>query len=288
MNDITVALLGTGAMGAGMARNIAGAGIPARVWNRTREKAESLDGPRVTVCDSAGQAVDGADVVVTMLWDADSVEETLREARESLAPGSVLLQTTTVGVDGAARLGRVAADLGLEYVDAPVLGTKGPAEQGTLVVLASGPREVEPRISPVLDAIGARTLWVGDAGAGSRLKLAANAFVITLTGALAQSLAAARALGVDPSLFLEAVADGPMDSAYVRMKGTGMLEEKFTSAFGITGAVKDADLILEAVRAQGVDLPVLSAVEQQLRSVVEAGHGDEDVSAVYRVYDEPR
>lgn len=288
MNDITVALLGTGAMGEAMARNIAGAGIPTRVWNRTREKAEPLGGAGVTVCNSPGEAVDGTDVVVTMLWDADSVEKTLREARESLAPGSVLLQTTTVGVDGAARLGRVAALLGLEYVDAPVLGTKGPAEQGTLMVLASGPKEVEARISPVLDAIGARTLWVGDAGAGSRLKLAANAFAITLTGALAQSLVTARALGVDPALFLEAVADGPMDSPYVRMKGTGMLEEKFTSAFGITGAVKDADLILEAVRAQGVDLPVLAAVKQQLRSVDEAGHGDEDVSAVYRVYDEPR
>lgn len=284
MTSRKVALLGTGAMGAGMAANIAGAGLATRVWNRTRDRAEPLGAAGATVCDTVLEAVDGADLVVTMLWDAASVEMALREGAEAIAAGTVLLQTTTVGVDGSARLQEVAAELGLTYVDAPVLGTKGPAESGSLVVLASGPAGAREVVEPVLEAIGSRTLWLGEAGAGSRLKLAANAFVITLTGAIAQSLAVAESLGLDPSAFLEAVSGGPLDSAYVRVKGGAMVTGDFTPAFGITGGEKDADLILEAAAAQGLELPILAAVREQLGTVVAAGHDDEDLAAIFRAY----
>ncbi|QNN54562.1 NAD(P)-dependent oxidoreductase [Nocardioides mesophilus] len=284
MTTPTVALLGTGAMGAGMARNIAAAGIPLRVWNRSTDRARPLAESGAKVCDSVAEAVDGADVVITMLWDADSVEQTLREAAGSFAAGAVLLQTTTVGVDGAAQLDKVAAELGLVHLDAPVLGTKGPAEQGNLVVLASGPEDARDRVDAVLEAIGSRTLWVGGAGAGSRLKLAANAFVLSLTGAVAQSLALTRALGLDPQLFLDALAGGPLDAPYVRIKGGAMLAEQYAPAFGIEGGVKDADLILEAARGNDLDPVVLQAVRDQLVRVLEAGHTDEDIAAVYRDY----
>ena len=135
----TVALLGTGTMGAGMARSIAGAGLRLRVWNRTRERAEPLAGV-ATVADTAADAVRGADVLVTMLFDADSVAAAVAEAGDALGPGTVWLQTTTVGVHGERQVAGVAGDLGVPYVDAPVLGTRGPAEQGKLVVLASGPK----------------------------------------------------------------------------------------------------------------------------------------------------
>src|SRR4051794_40482617 len=135
----TVALLGTGTMGAGMARNIAAAGIPLTVWNRTRAKAEPLSEHGITVADTAADAVREADIVLTMLYDADSVVSALEEARDGLRSGAVLLQQSTVGVAGAQRLGETAEELGLVYVDAPVLGTKKPAEDGALVVLASGP-----------------------------------------------------------------------------------------------------------------------------------------------------
>ncbi len=280
----TVALLGTGAMGAGMARNIAAAGIGLRVWNRTRDKAEPLADAGATVCDTPAEAVEAADVVITMLWDAGTVEETLREAAPGLREGAVLLQTTTVGVRGAARLAEVADELGLVHVDAPVLGTKQPAEQGALVVLASGPDEVRDKVAPVLEAIGSRTVWVGPAGTGSRLKLAANAYVLSLTGAVAQSLAVARALGLEGQQFLDAIGGGPMDSPYVGLKGGAMLRGDYTSAFGIDGGVKDADLILEAARAEGTDPVVLRAVRDQMARVVQAGHADEDIAAVFRDY----
>jgi 3-hydroxyisobutyrate dehydrogenase len=280
----TVTVLGTGTMGAGMARNIAGAGMATRVWNRTPERAAPLAEAGAEVLGTVPEAVARADVVVTMLWDDASVEETLREGAGSFAPGAVLLQTTTVGTAGAERLDRVAEELGLVHVDAPVLGTKGPAESGARVGLASGPPEARDRVAGVLDAIGSRTLWLGTAGAGSRLKLAANSFVISLTAAIAQSLALTEALGLDPSAFLEATAGGPLDSAYVRIKGGAMIKGDFTPAFGITGGEKDAGLILEAAAEQGLELPLLAAVREQLASVIAAGHTDEDLAALVRAY----
>jgi 3-hydroxyisobutyrate dehydrogenase len=280
-----VALLGTGTMGAGMARNIARAGIDVRVWNRTPERAQPLAADGAKVCATVAEAVEGADEVVTMLWDAESVERVLREAGAALRAGTVLLQTSTVGIQGVDRLGRVCDELGLVHVDAPVLGTKQPAEQGALVVLASGADEVRDRIGPVLDAVSSRVVWLGAAGEGSRLKLAANAFVITLVGGIAQSVALTRELGLDPALFLEAVGGGAMDAPYVQLKGKAMLARDFTPSFGIDGGLKDADLIAAAAREVGLDTALIDALRGLQRRVVEDGHGGEDLAAAYRAYD---
>ena len=277
----TVALLGTGTMGAGMARNIAAAGIPLRVWNRTRAKAEPLAEAGAEVADSPAEAVRDADIVLTMLFDADSVEATLAEARAGLRQGAVLLQQSTVGVEGADRLAETADELGLVYVDAPVLGTRKPAEDGTLVILASGPDEAQDVVAPVFDAIGSRTVWVGPAGQGTRLKLVANSWVLTVVEGIAESLTLARALGVEPRRFLEVVKGGAMDAPYVQLKGNAMLDGDFTPAFGLDGAAKDAGLIVDAARAAGADLAVIEAVQQHFARALAAGHGDKDLSATF-------
>lgn len=283
----TVALLGTGTMGAGMARNIARAGVPLRVWNRNAERAQPLADDGAVVCHSAAEAVKDADVVVTVLWDADTVAHVLADLKGAVRPGAVLLQCTTVGVEGCERLDALAEQLGLVHVDAPVLGTKEPAEKGALVVLASGPDDARTTVAPVLDAIGQRTMWVGEAGAGSRLKLAANAFVISLVAGIAQSLAVTRALGLDPALFLEAVAGGAMDAPYVQLKGKAMLAGDFTPSFGLDGALKDADLIAAAAAAAGVPTELVDVLRGELRSVSGAGHGGDDLAALYLAF-EPR
>ena len=277
----TVALLGTGTMGAGMAANIARAGLPLRVWNRSREKAEPPARVGAVVADSPADAVQGADLVLTMLFDADAVASTMEQARASLAPGAVWVQQSTVGVEGSDRLVALARDLGVAYVDAPVLGTRKPAEDGALVVLASGPQDVRERVTPVFDAIGSRTLWLGAAGEASRLKLAANAWVITVVEGIAESLALTRSLGLDPHLFLQAVAGGAMDAPYVQLKGTAMIEGDFAPSFSIDGAAKDGDLIVAAARGAGVELAVVEAARDHLARARAAGHGGQDVSATY-------
>ena len=193
----------------------------------------------------------------------------------------MLLQQSTVGVDGADRLAGVAEKLGLVYVDAPVLGTRKPAEEGALTVLASGPAEVRDRVEPVLDAIGSRTIWLGAAGQGSRLKLVANSWVLTVVEGIAESLTLAKALGVEPAAFLDVVKGGAMDAPYVQLKGSAMLEGNFEPAFGLDGAAKDAGLIVAAARAAGADLAVLEAVQGHLARAVDAGHGGLDMAATY-------
>jgi len=278
-----VTVLGTGTMGAGMARNLHAAGLPVRAWNRTPERARPLADAGIEVVTDLADAVRGADVLVTMLFDADSVAATIEAAGDAIAPGTVWLQTSTVGVAGCDRLARLAAERGLVLVDAPVLGTKGPAEQGTLVVLASGPDGVRAVCTPVLEAIGARTLWVGAAGAGSRLKLVANAWVITVVEGIAESLALAQGLGIDPRLFLEAVRGGAMDAPYVQLKGSTMLEGDFGPAFSLDGALKDAGLVVEAAASAGLPPGLVGAARERLAQAAAAGHGQEDLSAVFRV-----
>jgi len=282
MGDTTVAVLGTGVMGAGMAKNIAAAGLPLRVWNRTRAKAKPLADVGALVADTAASAVDGADVVVTMQFDLESVTAAIEAAAP--APGTIWIQSATVGVEGAAQLARVAADRGLVYVDAPVLGTRKPAEDGTLVVLASGPDDVHERCAPVFDAIGSKTLWVGPAGNGSRLKLVANLWVGVVTTGVAEVLALAGNLGLDPSLFFRAVEGGGLDAPYIHLKGGAMLAGDFTPSFTVEGAAKDTRLIVEAASGTGLELPVAQAVAERFAARVAAGDGDLDMAATYRSY----
>ena len=277
----TVALLGTGIMGAGMARNVAAAGMPLRVWNRSADKAAPLAEAGATVAASPAEAVQGADVVVTMLFDAASVADTVQEAAAGLSPDTVWLQMATVGVAGTDELAKLAGDLGVRFVDAPVLGTRKPAEDGALVVLASGPEDVRPLVQPVLDAVGSRTMWLGEAGQGTRLKLVANSWVLTVVEGIAESLTLAKALGLDPQHFLDVVKGGAMDAPYVQLKGGAMLAGDFAPSFGLDGAAKDADLIVAAARDAGADLAVIEAVREHFARALAAGHGDQDMAATY-------
>ncbi|MBF4161618.1 NAD(P)-dependent oxidoreductase [Nocardioides acrostichi] len=276
-SEPVVALLGTGTMGLGMAGNIAAAGLRLRVWNRSVERAEPLRDV-ATIARTAQEAVAGADIVVTMLYDADSVLEVVG----GLDLGdAVWLQTSTVGVEGSDRIVAFAERAGVALVDAPVLGTRKPAEDGALVVLASGEEALRQRVAPVLDAIGSRTMWVGAAGAGSRLKLAANAWVLTVLEGVAESLALTRELGLDPRLFLEAVGGGALDAPYVQVKGGAMLDGSFDPSFALSGAAKDASLIAAAAAGVDLELALMPGILAHLQRAVDAGHGDADMAATY-------
>jgi 3-hydroxyisobutyrate dehydrogenase len=279
----TVTVLGTGIMGAGMARNLARAGFGVTVWNRSADRARALATDGVTVAGDPAAAVEAADIVLTMLFDAAAVTEVMDDALPGLAAGAVWVQTGTIGIEATERCAALAREHHLGFVDAPVLGTRQPAEQGTLTVLAAGAEDVRERVVPVFDAVGCRTLWVSERpGDGHRLKLAANAWVLSLTAAAAQSVALTERLGLDPRLFLKAIAGAPADSAYAQLKGRNMIEGDFAPAFALGGAVKDAELILDTVRGAGLDERLIRAVHEQFQAAAHAGHGDQDMAAVIR------
>ena len=283
MADIkTVAVLGTGIMGAAMARNLLKAGILVRAWNRSREKAESLAQDGAEVADTPDGAAENADFLLTMLPDADVIEEVIGDGvLPALAESGVWLQMSTVGEEGNERLARLATEGGVAYVDAPVLGTKGPAEEGQLVVLASGPEEVRERCESVFAALGSKTVWIGEAGEGSRLKLVLNNWIVGILGVLAETVAFARATGVNPATFLETIEGGPLGLSYAQMKGKMMLEENFPTSFSARLARKDAGLVLEAAGARHLRMKVTEAVEARFDEAVRAGHGEKDMAAVY-------
>ncbi|WP_267887002.1 NAD(P)-dependent oxidoreductase [Streptomyces sp. WM6378] len=278
----TVAVLGTGIMGSGMARSLLRAGLTVRAWNRTLAKAEALADDGASVHADADEAVRDADVVLTALNDGPSVSATLDAASPGLHPGQLWLQTSTVGPDATLELAARAAELGVAYCDAPVLGTRGPAEEGKLTVFVSGPAEARERLAPVLDAIGRRTVWVShEPGGASRLKLVANTWVINLVGAIAECLGLAEGLQVDPRLFLDAIAGGPLDTAYLHAKSAALLTGDLTPSFAVSTALKDTRLILDAAQQAGVRLDLTEASAERFARAEAAGHGAEDMIATY-------
>jgi len=262
-----IAFVGTGIMGAPMARNLAGAGHDVTVWNRTREKAEGLG---ANVAGTPAEAVDGAEAVVTMLADGPVIEETVPE----LEPDTLWIQMSTVGAADTERFYERHA----RYLDAPVLGSKPQAEAGELLVLASGAE----RPDEVFEAISSRVLWVADEpGAGTRLKLTINLWILNLVENLCETFALAEANGLDPRLFLDAISGRAMDTPYAPMKGEKILSGDFSPAFTVTNAVKDIRLALTMAHDAGLELALGPATLDRFERAIELGHGEEDTAAAW-------
>ncbi|WP_268240346.1 NAD(P)-dependent oxidoreductase [Saccharopolyspora thermophila] len=284
-DTLTVTVLGTGIMGAAMARNLARAGHAVRVWNRTRAKAEPLAADGAFVADTPAEAVQDADVVLTMLHDGPAALEVMRQAAPSLRPGTCWVQSTTAGLDALTELADFAREHHLVFFDAPVLGTRQPAEAGQLVVLAAGPHRERDTVTPVFDAIGARTVWTGEDGvdgSATRLKLVANNWVLAVTHGTAETLALARGLGVDPQSFFDIIDGGPLDMGYLRAKAGLVLNGQLVPpSFALATAEKDARLIVQAGEQHGVRLDVAAAGAERLRRAAAQGHANEDMAASY-------
>lgn len=279
-----MAVLGTGIMGAAMARNLCRAGLDVRVWNRTRAKAEPLAAEGARIADDPAAAVEGADVILTMLHDGPAALEVMRSAASVLPPGAVWSQSSTAGLDALEPLAAFAGEHDLIFVDAPVLGTRQPAESGQLIVLAAGPEEARPTLGPVFDALGSRTVWIaedGASGAATRLKLVCNSWVLALTHGTAEALALAEGLGVEPQGFLDAVGGGPLDCGYLHAKARAITAGDYTPNFAVGTAAKDAALIVAAAEGAGVRLDVAAAGLDRLRRAAAQGHADEDMAASY-------
>ena len=281
----TVAVLGAGGtMGLPIARNLAGAGLRVQAWNRTPEKLADLAADTaVEVAPDPAAAAAGAEVVLTVLTDAETTLERmdwLRSGASGLAPGAVWVQSATIGIEGTERCAALAGEAGIGFVDAPLLGTKAPAEAAQLVVLAAGEAELAERVEPVFAAIGRRTVWVGAAGEASRLKLAVNAWIVSLAEAVAETVALAGGLGVDPEVMLDALTGTPLDSPYLRGKARAMLAGDFEPTLSLTLAAKDAGLAAAAGRAAGLDLPLLEAVRGRFEEAAR-DYGESDLGATF-------
>lgn len=276
----TVALIGLGTMGTGIAERLLDQGFAVDVWNRTPGPAARLTERGATAHAMPEQAAARANVVLTMLPTGDAVKEVMleRSALNAMRSGAVWAQMGTIGVESTdtlrSEVARARPDVA--FVDAPVSGSREPARSGRLVILASGPAGARSTVEPMFEALG-RPVWLGESGAGSRMKLVLNTWLAFEIEATAEVAALADRLGVTHTALREAVAGGTLASGAAMIKLAKMESGDYSPDFSLEWALKDLDL---ARAAAGVEvIPVAGSIADRWRRLVAEGYGGLDISA---------
>ncbi len=278
----SVAVLGLGAMGHAFAANLVKKGFLTFGWNRTKARGEDLLSSGLKLTDSPQEAVHEADVVIAMLADAKTTETVLAEVQATLKQGAIVVQMGTIGVEATEKLIATFRQQrpDVVYLDAPVSGTKTPAENAQIVVLASGDRQRSAAVEPVFAAIAKGTKWLGEAGAASKMKLVVNAWLISMVQGLSESTQMAKEFGFTPEDLWSVLDGGPLAVPYVKGKLEMIKEGTYEPQMHLTWAVKDVNLALAA--AKHSELPGLKLISGVWQEAVDAGYGEQDLSVVYR------
>jgi len=279
---VRVGLLGVGLMGSAMGHRLLDRGIEVIAWDHTPEHARALEERGAERAENPSGVVLDADVVITMLPTAPIILDVVEPLLEDWPEATIWLQTSSVGATEADQLVEVAEAHAVTLVDAPVSGSTHPAEEGELTILASGPDSARASVDPVFEALGSRILWVGEAGMGSRLKMAANHWMIAMTAALAESMHLCQAMGLDQRQFIELLDGGPLGSAYGLQKLDEMRRHEYPLGFPVRLALKDLELVREVAQSSQAAMPVLDVVLERFMSASE-GHADEDLASVYEL-----
>jgi 3-hydroxyisobutyrate dehydrogenase len=280
-----IAVLGLGTMGSAFARRAADAGLRVTAWDRNPERETALANERVQAARSAQEAARDADAVVTMVADAEAVLSVMheRDAFIAMKDGAAWVQMSTIGVEGTERAMRLAATRPeITFIDAPVSGSKGVAEQGKLVVLASGDRNrAGVAVQRFFETIAAQVHWLGKAGEGTRMKLLFNAWIGILIEDVAEVATLAHALEIDPRRFAELAQGGPLVPPWALQKLAKITEGRTTETeFALRWAEKDLRLALSAAGEARRRLPALNEIAMTWADALHDFGGD-DISAVY-------
>lgn len=275
-----VTILGAGTMGSAVARRLLGCGFDVRASDQSGEALRALDTFGAETMSDPREAVRGAKVVLTWLPTADvAIEVMIGEGvLDAMDPGQVWAQMGTIGIEGTRQLAEAVSTRrpNVLFVDAPVSGSRLPAESGQLVILASGPVDAKSIVDPVFAAIGHRTLWLGDAGTGSRMKLVLNTWLAFEIEAAAEAMALAEHWKLEDEVLKSAVTGSPLVSAYAASKLEKMLSRDDTADFSLGLALKDLTLVEEAA---GPHAPVAGTIAERWRGLIAQGAGGLDVSA---------
>ena len=277
-----VGLLGVGLMGSAMTHRLLSEGFPVVVWDRDQSHVEPLGARGAEIASSANELVRAADVVITMLPTAEIVRSVVEPLLSEWPSTTTWLQMSSVGAAESDQLTRLAADHGVVLIDAPVSGSTRPAEEGKLTILASGPETARPQIEPVLETLASRIQWVGEAGMGSRLKLAANHWMITMVAALAETMHVCELMDLDQQQFIDLLDGGPLGAPYALDKLDEMRRRDYPAGFPVRLAVKDLGLVREVAQTAHQEMPLLDAALQRMSDAV-GSHGDDDLAAVYEL-----
>jgi 3-hydroxyisobutyrate dehydrogenase len=279
---VRVGLLGLGLMGAAMANRLLEQGIAVIAWDRNPNHLRELEGRGGKPAETPRDVVHGAGVVITMLPTAEVILELVSPLLEDWPVDTIWLQMSSVGAAEADQLTQTADAHAVTLLDAPVSGSTHPAETGELTILASGPDFTRAAVNPIFDALASRVLWVGAAGMGSRLKLAANHWMITMVAALAESMSLCQAMGLDQQQFIELLDGGPLGSAYGLQKLDEMRRHDYPAGFPVRLALKDLELVSEVQQSSGATMPLLDVVLERF-STASSDLADQDLAAIHEL-----
>src|SRR5271165_4740440 len=265
-DSLRVGLLGVGLMGSAMAVRMVDRDFDVLAWDRNAERVRAL--PGVGVADTANAVVAGASVVITMLPTTEVVLDVVGPLLANWPDGTIWVQMSSVGAAEADQLTETAERHGVTLVDAPVSGSTRPAREGRLTILASGPESVRPQVEPVFAALAQKVLWVGPAGTGSRLKLAANHWMISSIVALAETMRLCEAMGLQQE-FAQLLDGGPLGSPYVIEKLGEMKRHEYPAGFPVRLALKDLELVHEVQGSSRTRMPVLEVALDRFKAATE-------------------
>jgi 3-hydroxyisobutyrate dehydrogenase len=278
-----VGFIGLGVMGQPMALNLARAGTPLVVWNRSADKTIALRAAGARVAKSSADVFDGTRVVILMLADGDAIDAVL--GRETSAFGTNVARQTIVhmGTTSPAYSHGLEADIraaGGSYVEAPVSGSRKPAEAGQLVAMLAGEREAVDAVRPLLEPMCCETVVCGDVPTALLMKLAVNLLLITVVTGLAEAVHFADRHGLDMQQFVAVLDAGQMASSVSRVKARKLVDRDFSVQAGLSDVLYNNRLIADAARAAGLASPLLDICHTLYGEAEALGHGEADMTAV--------
>lgn len=279
---VRVGLLGVGLMGSAMAHRLVDQGMSVIAWDRDAEHVRDLESRGAMPAETPGEVVRDAEAVITMLPTAEVILDVVEPLLDDWPEDTIWLQMSSVGEAEADQLTHAAEAHAVTLVDAPVSGSTHPAEEGQLTILASGPDSARPALEPIFDTLASRVLWVGEAGMGSRLKLATNHWMITMVAALSEAMHLCEAMGLAQDQFIALLDGGPLGSAYALQKLDEMRRHEYPAGFPVRLALKDLELVSEVEQRSRATMPLLDVVLDRFRTANQ-DLADQDLAAVYEV-----
>lgn len=282
---MNVGFIGLGIMGSRMAANLQKSGHTLSVFNRTKKKADGLVANGAAWADSPAEAVRDAEIVVTMLAHPEAVEQAaLGEGGflQTMSEGTLWVDSSTVHPAFSRRMAREATAHGVPFLDAPVAGTKAPAENAELVFFAGGAANDVSRATPLFEAMGKKTVHVGEHGMGTSLKLVVNYMLATSAAAFAEGVALGEGLGLTQETLFNVLIGGPLVPAYLGLKRESLEQGDYEASFPLKWLHKDLHMIANAAYGIGTPVPIASLTKELYQGAVQAGLGNEDFGAIYK------
>jgi len=281
-----VAFVGLGIMGQPMAKNVARKGYPLSVYNRTAEKALPIEEAGAVVAGSPKEAAKGADVVILMLTGPEAVDQVLDGPQGVLAgldAGKTMINMSTVPPSYSRRLSETLKARSIAAIDAPVSGSKKPAEEGALVILAGGPQAKVKEMEPLLLSMGKKIVYCGEAGQGSSMKMAVNLLLGIMAAGLAEAVNLGQKCGLSTETMLETMLSGPMQCPLFEFKKPMLISDNYGAQFPLKHMAKDVRFVLQTADESGAAVPAGHVVFQLYRAAMGRGLSDKDFAAVKKV-----